>query len=225
MKTVSDTLHCSKKPGGFTLVEAAASLALIAMILVGVLAAYERTVNSVARQVLRERGQAVAQRHMEMLLGSLQEPNSVNLPIQDEYDPQFTWQLDLQRITLDESSPEENLGNTVIQATVTVRSEAGPGEEALRVELVRYFSTYGLKPMPGHAVAVPITKEYEEPEWYKELRIKLGREPTIEETLRKLIETGDLPAELADQMDILKEAAEDEENIDPCEILRKLLPP
>jgi len=83
------------------------------------------------------------------------------------------------------------------------------------VELIRYFSTYGLAPLPGRAVAVPITNEYEEPEWYTILRESLGREPTMEETLQYLIATGELPADAADDLDWLYE-----DEPDPCETVK-----
>jgi prepilin-type N-terminal cleavage/methylation domain-containing protein len=220
---------------GFTLVEVVASMAIIAILLTGVLVAYQRTLDAIIRQQLRERGFAVAQRHMETLLATIQEPNSINLPTPDELDPLFTWQLDLQRITLEGAPPEANLGNTVIQATITVECEEVEVEDPPRVELVRYFSTHGLKPIAGRAVAVPITPEYEEPEWYQELRARLGREPTLKETLQHLIETGDLPADVAAELEIFKDeeledlealepGAEEVEELDPCDLLKGLMP-
>jgi prepilin-type N-terminal cleavage/methylation domain-containing protein len=198
---------------GFTLIEVVASLIVLGILLAGVLASYHRTIDTVAAQMLRERSVLVAQRHMETLMANLQEPNSINVPLQDELDELFTWQLDLKRIALDNSVPEENLANTLIQATVTVRCVAADVRNPPKVELVRYFSTYGLAPLPGRAVAVPITNEYEEPEWYTILRESLGREPTMEETLQYLIETGELPAEAAEDLDWLYE-----DEPDPCEI-------
>ncbi|MCK4629144.1 MAG: type II secretion system protein [Sedimentisphaerales bacterium] len=196
--------------GGFTLIEVVASLIVLGILLAGVLTAYHRTIDTVASQMLRERAVSVAQRHMETLMANLQEPNTINVPLQDELDELFTWQLNLQRITLDSSMPEENLANTLIQATVTVECDAVDVRRPPKVELVRYFSTYGLAPLPGHAVAVPITHEYEEPEWYKVLRESLGREPTLKETLQHLIETGELPADAVEDLDWLEE--------DPCDI-------
>ena len=203
---------------GFTLIEVVASLIVLSILLAGVLASYHRTIDTVAAQMLRERAVSVAQRHMEILMANLQEPNSINVPLQDELDELFTWQLDLQRIALDNSAPEENLANTLIQATVTVKCEAADVRNPPKVELVRYFSTYGLAPLPGRAVAVPITSEYEEPEWYTILRESLGREPTMEEALQYMIETGELPADAAEELDWLNE-----DEPDPCEITKEEL--
>lgn len=214
-------LRITTSAGGFTLVEVMASMAIIAIILVGMLLAYQRTVDGVAVQSLKERGYAVAQRHMEELLASIQEPNSINLPLRDDIDPVFSWQLDLRRTTLETAVPDSDLSNTVIQAKVTVKCEAAEITEMSPIELVRYFGTHGLKPMPGHAVAVPITPEYKEPEWYQELREKLGREPTMEETLKYLVEAGEVPPEVQEELDFLEQSEKEEteeEDIDPCSV-------
>ena len=93
-----------------------------------------------------------------------------------------------------------DLSNTMIMATVTVTSdtEEGVGEKE-KVELVRYFA--GLKPLPGQAVAVPIQTEIEEePQWYIDLRQKLGREPTVDEALQELVRIGELPQGFMEEM-------------------------
>ena len=188
------------KNSGFTFIEAIASLALLAVMLTTILLAYNRTVDSVSMQTIRQRATAVAQRHMEMLMASLQEPNNIGLPTRDEIDPDFNWQLDLSRITIDSLPPNKDLSNTIIKATVKVTSESSADRQMPSVELMRYFAD--LIPMPGHAVAVPITAEYEEPQWYLELKQKLGREPTLDETLRQMFDMGDLPQEIAEELDM-----------------------
>jgi len=216
-----DKLRIATLANGFTLVEVMASMAIIAIILVGMLLAYQRTIDGVIVQNLRERGYAVAQRHMEELLASIQEPNNINLPLMDDIDPAFNWQLDLKRKTLETAVPESDLSNTIIQAKVTVKCESADMKEMRPIELVRYFGTHGLKPIAGHAVAVPITPEYSEPDWYQDLRQKLGREPTIEETLKYLVESGEVPPELKEELDFLKQAEQEEaeeEELDPCSV-------
>jgi prepilin-type N-terminal cleavage/methylation domain-containing protein len=199
-------LRTSEKKTGFTLIEVIASLAILAVLLAGVMVIYQRTIDSVGRQIMRERAMAVAQRHMEVLLAHAQEPNVIGLPIRDEIDPLFTWQLDLKRIMVDSDSPSPgDFAKTFIQATVKVNQAEAEAGERSTVELIRYFAT--LKPIPGQPIAVPIAPEL--PPWYLELQEKLGREPTIQEALQCLIESGQLPP---DALEEIGELEIDEEN-------------
>lgn len=198
----------------FTLIEAIASLAILAFMLTGIMVAYQRTLESVSSQVLRERATAVAQRHIEMLLAHPQEPNSVGLPEIDTLDPFFTWQLNLERIAATSSAARKDLANTTIVATVTVDCELPEAQPFQQVKLVRYFAT--LKPRPGQTIAVPFTPQKEEALWMIELKEKLGREPTIDEIVKKLFEVDGVPADLAQELELLdlNEPLDEDEIID-----------
>ena len=74
-----------------------ACVAILSFMLTGAFVAYERTGDRIVAQILEERALSVAQRQLEMLIASGQEPNSVALNGFDEDDPQFSWRLDLQR--------------------------------------------------------------------------------------------------------------------------------
>ena len=193
--------------GGFTLVEVAASVVILSLLLAGVLVAFQRTRDGLAVRMLRGRAAQVAERQMERLIGSGQEPNSVDLQGRDEIDPAFMWEIALKRESVDKTAAKQDLSNTVIKATVTVRSElfAGGGEQE-QIELVRYFAT--LKPIPGQAVAVPLTPDFEEALWYLELYEKLGREPSIKEIFEELARRGELPEDFAEEFDIDANEAE-----------------
>ena len=199
-------MRCERTNNGFTLIEVVASLVLLSLMLTSLMTAYHRTVDSVVVQSMRERSAAVAQRQMELLLASLQEPNSIGLPRPDEVDTYFNWQLDLKRITIGTESPKNDFSNTVIKATVKARPAEGDKENRAMVELVRYLAM--LKPIPGHAVAVPFTREYEEPPWYQQMREKLGREPSLDEILKHMFDMGELPADMKEEMDLLEDMDE-----------------
>ncbi len=175
---------------GFTLVEVMATVVIMAIMLGGVLLAINRTTETVMGQALKERALAVAQRQMELLLASRQEPETADMMGEDELDPLFVWRMDLRRITLGGESPKPDLSNTVIEAKIEVEDDDMLGERSTKVELVRYFSQ--LKPIPGHAIAVPLSQVVEEPLWYLELRAKLGRDPTPDEVIAELIRAGEL---------------------------------
>jgi len=113
--------------------------------------AYERTVDRIRAQMLEERALSVAQRQMEMLIASGQEPNSIDLNGIDEDDPFFSWRMDLRRETfggvpLTLASP--------IKATITVEWEEEQLFEKSGIELTRYYAA--LDPVSGSDVAVPI---------------------------------------------------------------------
>ena len=76
------------------------------------------------------------------------------------------------------------------------------------LQFIRYFSR--LTPPPGQSVAVPVYRETKQPQWYEDLLEELGREPTIEETLKRLIKLGDLPEDMAKELGIEIEQDDDE---------------
>ncbi len=206
----------------FTLVEVMATLVIISILFAGVLKAYHQVLEGFIEADLRERATVIAQRQMERLLASRQEPNSVDTIGVDELDPDFEWELTLKREPLPGAKPPVSLPQTVIVATVKVKyieqeemtgdyydeeeeqEQVEPDEdeeieseymtyerpetqtsEAVEVELVRYFPW--LTPREGETIAVPLAPEvFEEPQWLIELRQELGREPTLDEIIRKL---------------------------------------
>ena len=161
---------------GFTLIEVAASVVLLSILLSGVYMLLQNSTKSVANNLIRERALEVARRHMEMLLVTKQEPDSTGLETIDELDPDFTWTLDLEREALEGMAA--TLEKTLIHATITVKSSLSDNTIA-PVELHRFFAS--LKPKPGNAVAVPLTQTYEMDDTYKRLFELLGREPTAAE--------------------------------------------
>ena len=175
-------------------------MAILAFMLTGIIVAFERTVDSASRQSLREQAVAVAQRHMELLLANPQEPNSTGLPEIDEIAPFFTWQLNLERVAASTSAARRDLTNTAIVATVRVDCALPEAQPFEPVELIRYFAT--LRPKPGQTVAVPLTSDKQEALWYIELKEKLGREPTLRETLQQLLKVEDIPPELLEEIDL-----------------------
>jgi len=188
------------RKSGFTLLEVIASSVLLISILATIIVAFYNTTDSIDKHILRRRAYAVAQRHMELLLASQQEPESYGLPNPDDLDLFFNWQLDLKRTSADDSPPKPNLSNTVIVATVTVDCIYPESKPFEPVELTRYFAT--LKPKPGEAIAVPLTQDKEEELWMIELKEKLGREPTLNEILQHVFKIEELPQELLEELDI-----------------------
>lgn len=191
---------------GFTLVECAVSLIVLAIMLVGIMVSYRSTVDGVAVNVMRERAMAVAQRQMENLMASLQEPNSIITSGEDEYDPLFNWELRLKRELIEGGSPNQDMSNTFIKATVLVDCEDPGGQTSPKVELVRYFAY--LKPLPGQTMAVPFEYETTEPQWITDLREKLGREPTSEEIFEEMLKELDLSSEEMEEMESLLDEEE-----------------
>jgi hypothetical protein len=172
-------------------------MVLLALMLTGVLVAYRRTMNAISRHTIRQHAAAIAQTRMETLLAIRQEPNSADLSGRDELQGEYTWEYTLSREVIGSAVPAKDLSNTVIKAVVTVRHEGDLYEDdPVEVELTRYFGS--LKPIPGQPVAVPLTPEIEEPDWYLALKEKLGREPTAEEAMAELLRNEDLPPDLAE---------------------------
>ena len=201
MKTARPIITTRKT--AFTLVEVAASLVIMGILFATVLLAFDRSFNAVVTQSLRQRGIAVAQRRMELLLASRQEPNSLGLSGQDEFDPLFFWNLSLSREPIDMTSSSAGLAHTVIKAVVSVQCRSLTDTELNDLQLVRHFRD--LKPIPGYDVAVPITPDDDSLEWYIDLRQRLGHEPTMEETLIELVRIGQVPAALLDTIEPLKQ--------------------
>ena len=179
---------------GFTLIEVVAGMFLLAAMLAAVTVAFHRTTESVIEKSFEERAGAVAQRRLELLIASGQEPNTISLRGRDEFDPVFLWEISLSREVVGAGSPRDDLSNTIIKAVVKVASDSESGDPELDVQMVRYFAS--LLPLPGFDVAVPLVPEQEEAPWYIELRERLGREPTIEETLEEMVKLMELPPEL-----------------------------
>lgn len=158
-------------------------MVLLAMLLAGVVTAFHRTTQRIGEYDLRRRALAVAERQIEYLISTRQEPNAVDMTGIDEFDPLFVWELNLKRLTVDGATPRKDLSNTVIEAVVTVAPENDIAQLDA-IELVRRFAD--LKPRPGETIAVPYEYEFEEPEWYTALRERLGREPTADEAFREM---------------------------------------
>jgi len=80
-------------------------------------------------------------------------------------------------------------------------------EKVPAVELIRYIAA--LKPLSEGSLAVTQgPQEAEDPEWLKELRKTLGREPTFDEILQKMFETEGSPADMAEMLNLPQESAE-----------------
>jgi len=187
----------------FTLVEIVASVAVLAILLSGIMVAHNRTTDMIVRQTLMDRACDVAQRQMEILIATRQEPTPEQLTGRDEIDPLFTWTMTLKRESFAGSST--NLSSP-IKATLRINWDSMHHQDPAVVEFIRYFSR--LKPPPGQSVAVPIIRETKQPKWYEDLLGELGREPTIEETLKRLIEMGELPEEMAEELGLKEEPDE-----------------
>jgi len=157
--------------------------------------AHNRTADMIVRQTIMDRACDVAQRLMETLIASGQEPIPEQLTGRDEIDPLFTWTMTLKRESF--ARPNPNLSSP-IKATIRINWDSMDIQNPAQVEFVRYFSR--LTPPPGQSVAVPIIREMNQPAWYKDLLQELGREPTIEETVKKLIEIGELPLDMAKEL-------------------------
>ena len=180
----------------FTLVEAVASLAILMVLLSSIVVAFRRTVDSAYDQILHERAVAVAQRQIELLLASEQEPESTGLFNEDELDPLFSWKMELKRVA--PASQNITIRNSVIMAKVTVTSDPTEAELSEPVELYRCFGT--LTPKEGQEIAAPLKPAYEEEPWYIELKEKLGREPTQEEILGQILKGMDLSEEIMEEI-------------------------
>ena len=206
--------------GAFTLIEVIAGVFLLAMMLATIAVAFHRTTSAVIDKAFRERAGAVAQRQLELLIASGQEPNSLSLRGRDEFDPIFQWELTLSREVVGRNAAREDLSNTVIKATVTVTDDVQGLAAADKIQMTRYFAS--LLPLPGHDIAVPLIPEQQEAPWYIELRDRLGREPTIDESFQEMARIFELPPDL---MAAPEDEDEDEEaDADPNEPDRVELP-
>jgi prepilin-type N-terminal cleavage/methylation domain-containing protein len=183
---------------GFTLLEVSVSIAILGMMLGGLMVAYSRTADRIAMGMVRSRGMDIAQKKMEYLLASLQEPNVIDMSGEDEDDPAFHWDLELKRIPIGTPMIKQDLSNTVIEIKVTVKHQEEKEETGTKVELTRYVA--GMKPRPGQVVAVPASSQREEPLWLLELREKLGREPTPEEVMQQMMKASGMSEDLFKQM-------------------------
>ncbi|MCF7956823.1 MAG: prepilin-type N-terminal cleavage/methylation domain-containing protein [Phycisphaerae bacterium] len=185
---VSAETHRGHQRPGFTLIEAVAAMFILTLAMTGIIVAYHRTLESVGEQILRERALAVAQRHMESLLGTLEEPNSIVTSGHDKIDPFFNWKMELKRIAVGEKKARSDGANTVISARVTVSCDREGAKSFKPISLTRYFSK--LKPTEGNAIAVPLEMEMPEDEqWYQDLEKELGRKPTPDDIMAHFLKT------------------------------------
>ncbi len=195
MKLSTKQLTC---PSAFTLIEVVASVTVLVLILSGIVVGYNRMVTRVYEQSLRERALAVAQRQIEMIMGSDQEPEGTGLSGPDEIDPIFNWEMELKRVPVNEEE-QLNIKNSIIQATVTVSCNQPTASQQEPVRIQRYFSN--LKPRPGQQYAVPIPSQYEEEMWFVELRQRLGRDPTPQEVLTEFLKNMETPDEIMEELE------------------------
>ncbi|MBN1435764.1 MAG: type II secretion system protein [Sedimentisphaerales bacterium] len=177
-------VYRTKKNSAFTLVEVMASIFLIGILLAGILLAYTRSVDNLVSHTMDERALAVAQRQIEILIATGQEPETSQRQGRDLVDPVFIWHLNLERVSATGEMVRYDLSNSVIKATVTVEHEGDYWSGKEPFELVRYFNV--LRPIAGQAVAVPQNYEAEPEPWYLDLQRRLGREPTAEETFEEM---------------------------------------
>jgi prepilin-type N-terminal cleavage/methylation domain-containing protein len=206
---IDKTCRSKAKPGrrGFTLIEVSVSMLILGVLMGGLMTAYSRTADRISVEMVRSRASGIAQKKMEYLLASMQEPNVIDMTGEDQDDPRFNWQVELKRIPIGGSVIKQDLSNTVIEIKVTVQHEGEESAEAPTVELARYVS--GMKPRPGQAVAVPASQQEEEPLWLLELREQLGREPTPDEIMQRMLKSSGLPEGMfnnPDQSDVEPES-------------------
>ena len=186
----------------FTLVEVAASTLLLGILLSVVVVAFNRSVDSITDNRLRAAASSVAQRRIETVMATMQEPNDHELHGRDELDPRFLWTLKLTREPVQGYGDSQDLETSVIRAQVNVQAADDSSGGGPLLELTRYFST--LEPLEGETVAVPFQSEQpqvEEP-WIDELRDTLGREPTLDELLQEMIKRGEISPEMGEGLDL-----------------------
>ncbi|MCH9021874.1 MAG: type II secretion system protein [Planctomycetes bacterium] len=193
----------SLKTRAFTLVEVVASVAVLAILLSTIMVAHSRTTEMIVRQMLMDRACDVAQRQMETLIAGKQEPTHNQLTGRDEIDPLFTWTMTLNRESF--AGATTNLSSP-IKVSLRINWDSMDNQKPPELEFIRYFSR--LTPPSGQSVAVPIIRETKQPKWYQDLLRELGREPTIEETLKQLIEMGELPEGMAKELGLEVETDE-----------------
>ncbi|MBN1844874.1 MAG: hypothetical protein JW810_04265, partial [Sedimentisphaerales bacterium] len=157
---------------------------------------YRRTTDGLEREGLRQAAGIVAQRRMEILLDSRQEPNAQELHGQDELDPRFSWELSMAREQMDVAGGRQNTAAaSVIKATVRVESYLLGGDTL--VELERYIGS--LEPLAGREMAVPFPDQPSSP-ILEELRELLGHEPSLDEIIEELIRRGEIDEDMADEL-------------------------
>jgi len=166
----------------FTLVEVMASVMLLGILMMTIMTAYQGTTDNIIEKIMMEEAMEVAQRRMEILIASKQEPESTDRSGQDDINESYYWTLDLVREQV--ADTPLTIKNSYIKATVTVGWEQ-TGSIVL-VKLDRFFSD--LKPIEGESVAVPLMGNTQAPQWYDDLIDQLGREPTMEEILQHMME-------------------------------------
>jgi prepilin-type N-terminal cleavage/methylation domain-containing protein len=173
----------------FTLVEVMCSVMLLGILLSSVMTVYQRTTDGIVKKVMMEDAMEVAQRRMEILIASEQEPESSERSGQDDINESYFWSLELVREQV--SDAPLTLKNSYIKATVTVGWEHT--DSLVTVELVRFFSD--LKPIEGQTVTVPIIANTQKPEWYDELVLKYERDPTQQDILEHMLLTAGIDIE------------------------------
>ena len=191
----------------FTLIEVVASMLILGVIFGSVLLSFDRGTDAAVVQSVRERAVAVAQRRIETLLATRLEPNSTPQHGQDEVDELFSWTLNLSRESVTSTPPKSDLSNTVIKAVITVYCDSLADAGFGQVELVRYLES--LTPMPGREIAVPITGDDEGLLWYADLRERLGREPTLDETLGEMVRLGQISPDVLEELKMVDELLAD----------------
>ena len=137
---------------GMTLVEVIAAVTLLTFLLTNVFVAFQRSSQALYRQVMTERALAVAQRQMEMLIATGQEPNSAETEGTDDADPLFEWRLDLKR---------DSVGGQPVSRTSPIRAQVtvtwDNGKETDELQLVRYYASLDLQ--SGDLLTSPISPE------------------------------------------------------------------
>ena len=192
----------------FTLVEVMCSVMLLGILLSSVMTVYQRTTDGIVKKVMMEDAMEVAQRRMEMLIASEQEPESSERSGQDDVNESYFWALELVREQV--SDAPLTLKNSYIKATVTVGWEHA--DSLVTVELVRFFSD--LKPIEGQTVTVPIIANTQKPEWYDELVLKYGRDPTQHEILEHMLLTAGIDIEVMEDKNAVFESRDsDDEDV------------
>jgi hypothetical protein len=184
-------------------VEVAVTIVLLGVLVGIVVTVFNRTIDSVLEGRLRSAAAAVGQRQLEKIMATMTEPNSHQLHGQDEIDGRFQWTLKLTREPVaGMEGQSRRVETSVIRAQVSVDTEVRKPGAGPVLEMERYFAM--LDPLEGKAVAVPFEQQ-EQPgqaqrDWEQELREELGREPTLDELLRKMLEKGEISPDMFEQL-------------------------
>ncbi|MBI9017430.1 MAG: hypothetical protein JEZ07_09250 [Phycisphaerae bacterium] len=150
----------SHRSWGIALLEALASGIILAIMLTLTLKAYHSRLDRIGDMKIREYAGVVAERQMEILLASQQEPDDTGTYQEDNVDPDFIWKVDLERIVVDDdrtSEIEADYMNTLIKATITVKLNSQSDMGIDPVERIRYMSF--LRGVDGNPVGVPLPKD------------------------------------------------------------------